>query len=159
MKLKTLFLSAIAFSLLFLACEKSEEDKDTVFSKDGRKVEFSPNDVRGNFKDIGEVGIDGIDMSGYISNIYGGLDGRALITCDRAGTYGYQVVKHPYGACELNEAEFTTYWETGALISHLSGAEVYYDQVTEAGTHRIIYFSQGSRTDYNYEIRVRFIEE
>jgi len=163
MKLICNLLTLSICMILYTSCEKSD-DSNSIFSKAGRKVTFSPNDRRGNLMDIGEVGTLGIDMSGYFSNSYGGLSGSALITCDRPGTYGYQVVEKPYGACNLYYAKLeqydsVSYWELGETISNLSMNEIYYDIVTEAGTKRFIYFSQGSFTDYNYEIRVRYIEE
>jgi hypothetical protein len=151
------------FSLFVMnACEKGE--KETVFSKDGRKVSFDLTDRRGDFKDAGTIGIDGIDIRGYISNSMGGLHGNALFTCDRTGKYGYQVTMQPYGACDLekavlHETDTSSYYQSGETLSELSKNEIYYDLHVEAGTKRMIYISQGSFTDYEYEIRVRFIEE
>jgi hypothetical protein len=89
---------------------------------------------------------------------------KALINCERAWKYRYKAVKQPYEACELNQAVLKTYdslsyWESGEIISELSKNEIFYDEVAEAVTHRIIYISQGYFTDYEYEIRVRYIEE
>jgi hypothetical protein len=153
----------LVFSLfLTIACEKGE--KETVFSKEGRKVSFDLTDRRGDFKDAGEVGVEGIDIRGYISNSMGGLHGNALITYDRAGKYGYQVTMQPYGACDLEKAvlyetDTTSWYTSGETLSELSKNEIYYDVNVEAGTKRIIYVSQGSFTGYEYEIKVRFIEE
>jgi hypothetical protein len=162
MKLKIKILTIVLAMLSMLSCEKS--DKETVFSKDGRKVSYDLDTPRGNWKDVGEVGTEGIDIRGYVSSSTGGETGNALVTCDRVGKYGYQVVEQPAGACDL---EFVTYYENdstfwyngGETISDLTKGEIYYDNITEAGTKRFIYMSQGPYTDYNYEIRVRYIEE
>jgi hypothetical protein len=161
MSLKISVLSIVACLFLLTACEKKEE---TVFTTDGRKVSYDLDTRRGETKDVGEVGIEGIDIYGWVSSSTGGETGNALVTCERAGKYGYLVTKQPQGACSLDKAvlyetDSTSYYYSGETIIDLSQGEVYYDENVEAGTKRIIYMSQGPYTDYEYEVRVRFIEE
>ena len=135
MKFKIKILTMAFAMLSMLSCEKS--DKETVFSKDGSKVSYDLDTPRGNWKDAGEVGTEGIDIRGYVSSSTGGETGNALVTCDRVGKYGYQVVEQPAGACDLEfailyETDTTSWYNGGETISELTEGEIYYDIITEA---------------------------
>jgi hypothetical protein len=158
--LKPITITMILFCLF--SCSKDENTEDSPFTNTGRVFQVTLNDRRGNSDDAGMVGDQGIDIQGYFSNILGGLHGTATITCDEAGIYGYMITQPVYGITELRlpvaeETDGYLYYNTDSVITELHSKTIYYDTCKTAGSKRAIYYSQGSYSDYSFEIKVRYI--